>query len=218
MNTTCYFPGCNKKATIYCECIGSSLFICLSHLSSHTSNAGNHNPKKIPDISQKSIQRSTMLKCEGKSCNGLAKVYCGCSGKSLCLCCLDAHLLENNKIIHNIEVINQNKPNYEDTIHPLDVFLRRAQCDSSIINKVKMKSISIREILNWDMRTLNSMTEYLGLNSTMKYLLWEEINYIKIVTEKYYLKNDYMSRLVFGIEGDDDVEIVKIDKKDEEKC
>jgi hypothetical protein len=44
------------------------------------------------------------------------------------------------------------------------------------------------------------MTDALGLTTTTKFLLWEEINYIRIVTERVYLKNDYIAKLIFGLD------------------
>lgn len=205
MNQTCYITGCGRKAIFFCECSNPPVLLCVSHLTVHTVTPGKHNPKeKIPESN---VMATEYVKCSSKYCTGVGVFYCNCNQESICLACLHRHLLDNSQFTHSIEVKCSFKPNYEDTVHPLDVFLRRAQCDSELINKVKMKNISIREILDWDMRKLNSMTDYLGLSSTMKYLLWEEINYIKIVTERTYLRNEYMARLVFGIEDPDLIEL-----------
>ena len=216
MNPTCSISGCSKKATLYCDCVSSSVFLCLGHLTLHTMNPGDHNPKKIQDLAQapSKVQPKAFqgfVKCNSKFCQGLSKFFCNCTQVSICVNCLDTHILENPRITHNIEARYLERPSYEDTIHPLDVFLHRAQCDSSTINKMKMKNITMREILCWDMRKLSGMTEALGLNSTMKYLLWEEINYIRIVTEKTHLKNEYLARLVFGLKENEEAETLSID-------
>ncbi|OMJ68627.1 hypothetical protein SteCoe_33858 [Stentor coeruleus] len=211
MSRNCSYPDCQKKASVFCDCSRNNVYLCLAHLGLHTKLPGLHNTKRVDQATEVSgVQAcsNAPVRCEGTGCSGLAKFVCFCTCKSLCYNCLDDHLTENLKVKHTVEAKYFNKPTYEDMVHPLDMFLKRAQCETIVSNKIKTRNIGIKDILKWDMRALNAMTETLGLTSTVKYSLWEEINYIRIVTEKTYLRNDYMARLIFGIEEQKDSEII----------
>ena len=219
-NITCSLGGCTKKATLCCECTKSSVFMCVGHLSMHTSNPGLHNPIKLQDsvlhISKPPARASnTFVKCDSKQCQGLAKFFCNCTQASICVNCLDSHILANCRITHPIEVRYIPRSNFEDTMHPLNMFLERTQCDSYTINKIKTKNITMKEILGWDVKKLNNMSEALGFSSTIKYLLWQEINYIRIVTEKTCFKNDNTSKLVFGLKENEESEVMNEENKRE---
>jgi len=197
----CCFPECQNKASVYCECSKNKYFLCVSHLNVHTSLPGSHVTKRIN--SPGSVSNAIgYVRCEGSGCSGQAKVICGCNSKNYCLYCLDSHLLDSAGIVHKVEVRYNYTPNYEDLLHPLELLLSRAQCDASVAQKIKARNITVKDLLSWDLRTLNGMTDALGLSTTIKFLLWEEINYIRIVTERVYLKNDYMAKLVFNLEDD----------------
>jgi hypothetical protein len=197
--SNCFVKSCNEKADIYCDCSDQLTYACSGHIQIHMATKGSHRQNQIIEETPRDL---VYIKCQGIQCSGLAKVFCNCNNRNLCLSCLENHLVDSSNTIHTIEVKYPKSANYQDCIHPLEVFLRRAQCDPGIIDRVKARKVTIRQMLNWDLKTLNSYSEVLGLTSTLKYLLWEEINYIKIVTEKYILKDEYMARLIFGLEDD----------------
>lgn len=198
--TSCYFRDCQKKPTVFCECSTPNTFMCVIHLSFHTALPGLHNTKRVQMEKINPSASIGYVKCDGTACSGQAKVMCGCNGKNYCLYCLDSHLLDLHGTVHKVEVRYNFTPNYEDLLHPLELLLSRAQCDAGTVQRMKTRNISIRDVLSWDLKTLNGMTDALGLSTTTKFLLWEEINYIRIVTERVYLKNDYIAKLIFGLD------------------
>ena len=169
MSISCFFPDCNKKSALFCECAETKTYMCLHHISIHSMTPGNHFPQKLLESSEQPKVKP-FEKCGKASCLSLGKVYCHCSSKTFCYSCLDLHLFNNPKIIHNLEQKHQ-KTIVEDNTLALNIFLHRIQCDSTVINKFKAKNITIKEVLNWNLRTLNSESEKLGLSSTIKYLL-----------------------------------------------
>lgn len=197
MNIQCSYSECSKEASIVCDCMRAKTYLCITHLPVHTSQPGGHNTKKFQKSAEAPVVAKTYIKCETQNCNGLSKMYCLCNCLNMCLSCFENHLLASPSIKHEVEVRYNYRPTYDDLVHPLDMFLRRVQCDSLTISKIKARNITIRDILKWDLAALNSMSDCLGLNSTVKFLMWQEINYIKVVTEKNYLKNDYMAKLMF---------------------
>lgn len=197
----CSYPECQKKASVYCDCAKNKVYLCVTHLSLHNSTPGPHATKKINSFGNFASMIG-YVRCDGSGCSGQAKVICGCNSKNYCLYCLDSHLLDSAGIVHKVEVRYNYTPNYDDLLHPLELLLARAQCDLGVAQKFKARNITVKDLLSWDLRTLNGMTDSLGLSTTIKFLLWEEINYIRIVTERVYLKNDYMAKLVFNLEDD----------------
>jgi hypothetical protein len=201
MSLSCSFPDCKQRPCVFCDCSRTRTYLCVLHLSKHTSLPGVHRTKKLTSDSQPCFQpEETFNRCEGDTCGGLGKFFCACNNKLFCCYCLESHLLSSPNSAHSVEVRHNFSPSYADLVHPLDLFLKRTHCDPASAAKIKNRGLTVREILSWDMRRLAGMAEPLGLNATVKLSMWEEINYIRVVTERTYLKNEYMARLIFGLE------------------
>ena len=198
MNYHCFYNNCPKKVWIFCDCSENITFSCSDHLCILISLPKNHNPQKISELPE--IRASGLQYCEGKKCEGFGKVFCHCNSKIFCLSCLHVHLAETPKIVHNTEV--RAKPQtFEGKINPIDLIGNRINCAANAILRIKERNISVLEILTWDLKTLNNECLSLGIDNTTKGLLWNEINYVKIVTEKICLKEEFLPRLSFVLEN-----------------
>ncbi|CAG9318122.1 unnamed protein product [Blepharisma stoltei] len=157
--------------------------------------------------------------CQGQNCQNSSNVFCICTSISLCYLCLEDHLQDSPSNVHFLEVARA-PYNAQSGEHTLDMILRRIYSDPISIRKIKSVPASVSDLLNYDMREINSLAEEAQLSQTGKYLLFDEINYLKIVTERVHLKDDPLTRLSLGfkiagnkqLKDEKDMEIIDEDE------
>lgn len=139
--------------------------------------------------------------CKGQNCQSYSNVHCSCMDISLCYLCLGDHLNDANSAVHFIEVASP-PVNERTKQHTIDLILGRIYAEPSLIKKIKELNVSVNELIMYSMKELNLLTEQTGISQTSKYLLWDELNYLRIMTERIHLKDDPLTRLTLGLNFD----------------
>mmetsp|Transcript_19588 Transcript_19588/g.35950 ORF Transcript_19588/g.35950 Transcript_19588/m.35950 type:complete len:221 (-) Transcript_19588:1374-2036(-) len=145
------------------------------------------------------------LMCEWRSCIRFAEVTCFCApphGNSYCCFCLMKHLRAVGSSGHSVLPL---KPAHdlpadaarrENEILPLDLFMQRLRLRFKYMDKMLQRGLTLEQLLLMDMKDIHFLCRALGMSDTEKYLIWDELFYIKAVTGQIKVKQDAFLQLV----------------------
>lgn len=147
----------------------------------------------------------SFLKCGWRSCIRLAEVTCFCSpphGNSYCSFCLMKHLRAVGSSGHSVLPLKPSRdlpveiarPTNE--ILPLDLFMQRLRLRFKYMDKMLQRGLTLEQMLLMDMKDIHFLCRALGMSDTEKYLIWDELFYIKAVSGNIKVKQDAFLQLV----------------------
>jgi hypothetical protein len=79
---------------------------------------------------------------------------------------------------------------------PLDLFMQRLRLRFKYMDKMLQRGLSLEQLLLMDMKDVHFLCRALGMSDTEKYLIWDELFYIKAVTGTIHIKQDAFLQLV----------------------